>query len=45
MARKDVGPIPVVEDGALIGLVTDRDIVIRVVPRVASLSRRPSARS
>jgi CBS domain-containing protein len=31
MARKDVGPIPVVEDGGLTGIVTDRDIVIRVV--------------
>jgi len=31
MARKDVGPIPVVEDGTLVGIVTDRDIVIRVV--------------
>jgi CBS domain-containing protein len=31
MARKDVGPIPIVEDGRLVGIVTDRDIVIRVV--------------
>ena len=31
MAREDVGPIPVVEDGRLVGIVTDRDIVIRVV--------------
>ena len=31
MARSDAGPIPVVEDGRPIGLVTDRDIVVRVV--------------
>jgi CBS domain-containing protein len=31
MAKKDVGPIPVVEDGRLVGLVTDRDIVVRVI--------------
>jgi CBS domain-containing protein len=31
MAQEDVGPIPVVEDGRLVGIVTDRDIVVRVV--------------
>jgi CBS domain-containing protein len=31
MSREDVGPIPIVEDGRLVGIVTDRDIVIRVV--------------
>lgn len=31
MAREDVGPIPVVEGGKLVGLVTDRDIVVRAV--------------
>ena len=31
MAREDVGPVPIVEDGRLVGLVTDRDIVVRVV--------------
>ena len=31
MAKEDVGPIPVVEDGRLVGLVTDRDLVIRVI--------------
>jgi CBS domain-containing protein len=31
MARDDIGPVPVVEDGRLTGIVTDRDIVIRVV--------------
>lgn len=31
MRSEDVGSIPVVDDGALVGIVTDRDIVIRVV--------------
>jgi CBS domain-containing protein len=31
MARKDVGPLPVVEGGRIVGLVTDRDLVIRVL--------------
>lgn len=31
MAREDVGPVPVVEEGRLVGIVTDRDIVVRVV--------------
>lgn len=31
MARENVGPIPVVEGDRLVGLVTDRDIVVRVV--------------
>jgi CBS domain-containing protein len=31
MAQEDVGPVPIVEDGRLAGLVTDRDIVVRVV--------------
>lgn len=31
MAKEDVGPIPVVDGGRLVGLVTDRDIVVRVV--------------
>jgi CBS domain-containing protein len=31
MAREDVGPIPVVEGERLVGLLTDRDIVVRVV--------------
>ena len=31
MAREDVGPIPVVESDRLVGLVTDRDIAVRVV--------------
>jgi CBS domain-containing protein len=31
MAKEDVGPIPVVEGGRLVGLVTDRDLVVRVL--------------
>jgi CBS domain-containing protein len=31
MAQEDVGPIPVVESGRVVGIVTDRDIVVRVV--------------
>jgi CBS domain-containing protein len=31
MTNEDVGPLPVVEDGQLVGIVTDRDIVTRVV--------------
>jgi CBS domain-containing protein len=32
MEREDVGSLPVVEDnGTLVGIVTDRDIVVRVV--------------
>jgi CBS domain-containing protein len=31
MAQEDVGPIPLVENGRLTGVITDRDIVVRVV--------------
>ncbi len=31
MRDEDVGPVPVVEGGRLTGILTDRDIVIRVV--------------
>jgi CBS domain-containing protein len=31
MAKEDVGPIPVVDGDRLVGLLTDRDIVVRVV--------------
>jgi CBS domain-containing protein len=31
MAREDVGPIPVVDGDRLVGLVTDRDLVLRVL--------------
>jgi CBS domain-containing protein len=31
MAKADVGPIPVVDGERLVGILTDRDIVVRVV--------------
>jgi CBS domain-containing protein len=31
MASEDVGPLPVVEGGELVGIVTDRDLVTRVI--------------
>jgi CBS domain-containing protein len=31
MKRKDVGSVPVVDEGRLVGIVTDRDIVTRAV--------------
>jgi CBS domain-containing protein len=31
MKREDIGSVPVVEDGRLTGILTDRDIVLRVV--------------
>ena len=31
MAQEDVGPIPVVDGDRLVGIVTDRDLVIRVL--------------
>lgn len=31
MKEEDVGSLPVVDDGRLIGIVTDRDIVVRAV--------------
>jgi CBS domain-containing protein len=31
MAQEDVGPVPIVEDSRLVGILTDRDIVVRVV--------------
>src|SRR6187551_2406539 len=31
MAKEDIGPLPVVDADRLVGLLTDRDIVVRVV--------------
>jgi CBS domain-containing protein len=31
MAEEDVGPVPVVEGGRVVGIVTDRDLVVRVL--------------
>lgn len=37
MANVDSGAVPVVDDGKVVGLVTDRDIVLRVVAEGGSL--------
>lgn len=37
MAQIESGAVPVVDDGKVVGLVTDRDIVIRVVAEGGSL--------
>ncbi len=37
MAQIDSGAVPIVEDGKVVGLVTDRDIVVRVVAGGGSL--------
>jgi CBS domain-containing protein len=31
MAGEDVGPLPVTEEGRLVGIITDRDVVVRVL--------------
>ena len=31
MAANDIGALPIVEDGRLVGIVTDRDLVLRVL--------------
>ena len=31
MARENVGSVPVVQDGKLVGVVTDRDLVVRLL--------------
>ena len=31
MAGEDVGPVPIVEGGRLVGIITDRDLVVRVL--------------
>lgn len=40
MREGDMGAVPVVEDGKLIGIVTDRDIVVRVVAEGKDASTR-----
>lgn len=40
MAQEDVGPIPVVEDGRLVGIVTDRDIVVKMIAKEDDPSSR-----
>lgn len=43
MVTVDSGAVPVVEDGKVVGLVTDRDIVIRVVAEGGDLEGPVSA--
>jgi len=31
MANEDIGPVPVVQEGRIVGLVTDRNLVVRVL--------------
>jgi hypothetical protein len=47
MSKQDVGPIPVVDGDRLVGLLTDRDIVVRVVAvgQESSRARTSSASS
>ena len=33
MAKENVGSLPVIENGELVGIVTDRDLVVQVVAR------------
>ncbi|MBL8772644.1 MAG: CBS domain-containing protein [Phenylobacterium sp.] len=37
MARIETGAVPVVDDGKVVGLITDRDIVLRIVAEAGSL--------
>ena len=37
MAKIDTGAVPIVEEGKVVGLVTDRDIVVRVVAEGGAL--------
>jgi CBS domain-containing protein len=39
MREEDTGAVPVVENGKILGMVTDRDIVIRAVAEGAQLSQ------
>jgi CBS domain-containing protein len=43
MKLEDVGAIPVVEGDRLVGIVTDRDIVVRAVAKGKDLSGMPAA--
>jgi CBS domain-containing protein len=43
MEADDVGAIPVVEGDRLVGIVTDRDIVVRAVAKGKDLSGMPAA--
>jgi CBS domain-containing protein len=39
MREEDTGAVPVVENGRVLGMITDRDIVIRVVAEGAKLDK------
>jgi len=39
MAKIETGAVPITDDGKVVGLITDRDIVIRVVAEAGSLSQ------
>ncbi|HEV8250342.1 MAG TPA: CBS domain-containing protein [Gaiellaceae bacterium] len=41
MREEDVGPIPIVESGSVAGIVTDRDIVLKVVAEGSDPSSTP----
>ena len=43
MRDGDIGSLPVVEDGRLVGIVTDRDIVVRAIAEGADASTSISA--
>ena len=43
MEAEDVGSIPVVEDDRLVGIVTDRDIVVRAVAKGKDLKGMPAS--
>ncbi len=45
MKQEDCGSLPVVRDGRLVGIITDRDIVIRCVAAGLDPKSCPSARS
>lgn len=42
MSEIDSGAVPIVEDGKAVGLITDRDIVLRVVAKGGSLDTAAS---
>jgi CBS domain-containing protein len=42
MRRHDIGSVPVAQDGKVVGLVTDRDIVLRVVAEGRSFAEAVS---
>ena len=44
MAREDTGVVPVVEGKKIIGLITDRDIVVRLIAEGKTARPHESAR-